>query len=83
MASDPTNFRVNRAERGKVDAPGAKKTTDDILSPAFADDVTNAFGLATKAAIAKHHARGKPVHGVIDGEAVEVKARAAKTKDHA
>lgn len=83
MASDLSNFRVNKAKRKKATAPGAKKTTHDIMSPAFADDVTDAFSHATKAAIAKHHAQGKPVHGVIDGEAVEVKAKAAETKDHA
>ena len=43
-----------------------------LMSEAFAVDVRDHFEAAAKAAIARHHEAGLPVHGEQDGSIVEI-----------
>jgi hypothetical protein len=45
------------------------------MSEAFAVQVTDHFEAAAKAAIARHHEAGLPVHGEQDGAIVEIPPR--------
>lgn len=49
-----------------------------LMSEAFAVDVRDHFEAAAKAAIARHHEAGLPVHGEQDGSIVEMNQRSDK-----
>ena len=55
----------------KVVGPPAERR-GYLMSEAFAVDVRDHFEAAAKAAIARHHEAGLPVHGEQDGSIVEI-----------
>jgi hypothetical protein len=48
------------------------------MSDTFAAQMTDHFEAAAKAAIARHHGAGLPVHGKQDGAIVEITPRSDK-----
>lgn len=55
----------------KVVGP-AQERRSYLMSDTFAAQVTDHFEAAAKAAIARHHDAGLPVHGEQDGSIVEI-----------
>jgi hypothetical protein len=55
----------------KVVGPAAERRRY-LMSDTFAAEVTDHFESAAKAAIARHHEAGLPVHGEKDGSIVEI-----------
>ena len=63
----------------KVVGP-AQERRSYLMSEAFAVDVRDHFEAAAKAAIARHHDAGLPVHGEQDGSIVEITQRNDKER---
>jgi hypothetical protein len=65
-----------RKARKAVGPSGERRSY--LMSEAFAVDVRDHFEAAAKAAIARHHEAGLPVHGEQDGSIVEIIQRSDK-----
>ena len=63
----------------KVVGP-AQERRSYLMSEEFAVHVTDHFEAAAKAAIARHHDAGLPVHGEQDGSIVEIAPRDDKER---
>ena len=63
----------------KVVGP-AQERRSYLMSEEFAVQVTGHFEAAAKAAIARHHDAGLPVHGEQDGSIVEITQRNDKER---
>jgi hypothetical protein len=61
----------------KVLRPAAERRSY-LMSDTFAAQMTDHFEAAAKAAIARHHGAGLPVHGKQDGAIVEITPRSDK-----
>ena len=73
------NSRTARKIR-KVADPAAERRSY-LMSDAFADQVTGHFEDAAKAAVARYHEAGLPVHGEQDGCIVEITSGVKKEAD--